>query len=346
MNHDAITTPRRLRRFRTVAAAVAAAAALAILVLPAPPADAHQVRVDRQATAEGLKVIALKARVQHLDSRDVRHYEMVPAEHVQLVEGDRVRVDVVGTAIVNGNGVERDVPVRLELAAGSRYVDVTTNRDGSAIVATQAIPAGDYGDDGLVRAQLAFTVVGNYDMRDNLRSGRITFEIRPRTGRVDAPVTGNARWQRALEIANHVAEVNANPGQGTPNWVVERIYRDGYQGARDAALELAVQAERAGHDDRHSPNEMIAHLYRHLLGRSGSDREIQLADETGFNRNLRIYQQRGYRELVEIFVESDEFRRHHDFAALERMEFEQGHRGRGHGVIDREDLPRRPRPRG
>lgn len=298
--------------------ALAALAAFATLALAAPAAEAHspQIRVDQRSDAP-LKIIALKARVTDLDRRTTLDYEMVPAEHVQLLEGDRVRLGVVGTAIVDGRGVEHDVPVRLELAAGSRYVDVTRHRDGSVIVATQPIPAGEYGGDGLVRAQLAYDVVGNYDLRDNLRSGRITFEIRPARGAA-APITGGVRWDHAAAIAGEIAEVGLT-GEGTPNWVVERIWRDGYQGARDSALELAVQTERTGVLRRQDPNRLLAHLYRHLLGRSGSDRDVQAADPQGFAANLGLYQREGYRKLVEVFVNSDEFRRHHDFASLERL---------------------------
>jgi hypothetical protein len=311
---------RRLRVSlrRAGAFALAALTALATLAFAAPAAEAEpQIRVDQRRTGQPLQVIALQARVTDLDDRRTLDYELVPAEHVQLVEGDRVRVNVIGTAIVNGDGVARDIPVRLELAAGSRYVDVTVNRDGSAIVVANAIPAGEYGADGLVRSQLAFQVVGDYDMRDNLRSGRITFEIRPANGVVNPPVTGGGvRWDRAVAIADEIAEVRV-VGEGTPNWVVQRIYENGYQGARDSALELAVQAERTGTFRRLSAEAVTAHLYRHLLGRGGSDREIALSDPTGFNANVRIFQQRGYRELVDVFVQSEEFRRHHDFARLE-----------------------------
>jgi len=312
---------RRLRNSlrRAGAFALAALTAFATLALAAPAAEAEpQVRVDPRGNDQPLKVIALQARVSDLNDRGTRDYELVPAQHVQLVEGDRVRVNVIGTAIVNGDGVARDIPVRLELAAGSRYVDVTVNRDGSAIVVANAIPAGDFGTDGLVRAQLAFEVVGNYDMRNNLRSGRITFDIKPANGVADRPVTSGSgvRWDRAVAIADEIAEVRV-VGEGTPNWVVQRIYENGYQGAHDSALELAVQAERTGAFRRLSAEAVTAHLYRHLLGRNGSDREIAQSDPAGFNANVRIFQREGYRELVEVFVQSDEFRSHHDFVRLE-----------------------------
>ena len=332
-------TRRSSPSHRPAAFALASATVFAALAWLAAPAAAAQLRVD-PSPSDGVKVITMTARVHYVDGRRTADFEIGSGGHVPLVAGDRVRIHMVGTAIEGGRGVERVIPVRFQLSAGSRWADASQDRDGSVLVVAKPVSPDDAGTDGLVNAQLSYAVLGDYDMRDHLRNGFVTFSIRPARGSVGGPVTGSGRWQRAASIGDDVAEIQL-AGEGTPNWVVERIYRNGYQGARDAALELAVQTERTGVLRRWTPQALTAHLYRHLLGRPGSDREIALADR-GFDANVRIYQSRGYRALVEVFVDSDEFRRHHDFARIENLPMPRDDRGQGNDP----DQRRRPRPRG
>ncbi|HEX3527772.1 MAG TPA: hypothetical protein VH988_11960, partial [Thermoanaerobaculia bacterium] len=151
-----------------------------------------------------MKIIAVQAKVGGTN------YGVAPnAEQIPVNVGDRVRVDLVGTSIEGGRGVERQVNARFDVASGRGMIDIA--QAGSNWVVVNIRSAGD--------AQLGYAVNGNYDMRGNLRNGRITLQISDnrRRGGQDRGQEGdrggygdrgghggNERWDRAQEVTRRL----------------------------------------------------------------------------------------------------------------------------------------------
>jgi|GEM_PF-5788868 len=282
-------------------------------------------RGERVATAD-TQIIALKARVTDLDTGREQVIDLDRADqHAQIQVGDRVRVDLVGTAIIDGNGVAVQVPADFEIAAGSWRIDIAPSSASSVIVsATQPNSVHRGNPEG--RSGVGFEVAGDYDLKPKFRKGRVTFEIADREGDFGAGTVAepaetwqpDARWRRAEELADDLAQIDFNP-DGLDRADVQRIYDRGLIGVREVASDMAIKAGRSGAVRARDGADVVAHAYRHLLGRRGTAREIAQADPQGFRNNLELLERRGYGALVTLFVESDEFRRVHDLDSFDDL---------------------------
>ena len=195
---------------RSLGVALALAALLPLIAASpaaaAPHGQQEQGRPggDERMAAAPTSIIALAVRVTDLDARVTRTYKIAPppAEQIPLEVGDRVRVELTGTAIVNGNGVAVDVPARFEIASGDWRIDMAHSGDNSVVVSVQNPNEDHRHANPDSRSSLAFTVTGNYDLKPAMRNGRITFDIAP-SGVVagGSAYPNDARWSQAEEIA-------------------------------------------------------------------------------------------------------------------------------------------------
>lgn len=298
-----------------VRATVAAALLAALLPLgPALPAEA-QMRPGGPGD-QPTQIIDLKARVRY--GNKVVDYRIHPAEHVKLTVGDRVQVSLVGTAIVDGRGVEADIPATFRIASGPWRIDLApAGRNSVTVVATQ--PNSVHRGNPDSRSSLSYEVQGRYDMKPALRDGRITFDIAG--GQQAPPVTApeDDRWEMAEDIAADLAQIRLDEREILDEYWVERIYLEGYSGVRTAAVALAAQTERSGAMRGWSAEEIVARLYRALLHREGTTAQLRQADPAGFDANVRRVRTEGYESLVRTFVESQEFRNEQRIDRLERL---------------------------
>ena len=129
------------------------------------------------------------------------------------------------------------------------------------------------------------------------------------------------------------------------DYQVQRIYRQGHDGARQVAIVLAQQAERCGATRGWQPTQIVGHLYRELLGRTGSDSELAQQDP-GFYNNVQLYQKNGYPVLVQTLVDADEFVRHHELRSLENLPLDPDVASPNEVPMVPDDGARRTRPRG
>ena len=297
----------------------------------------------------GTQIIALEAHVTDLDTGREQVIDLDRADdHARIQVGDRVRVDLVGTAIIDGDGVAVQVPADFDIAAGSWRID-TTPAGPSSVIVTATQPNSVHRGNPQGRSGVGFEVERNYDMKAKYRKGRVTFEIADRDGdfgpggNVGAPAQGwqpDARWRHAEEIADDLSQIDFNP-DGLDRAEVELIYERGLAGIREVAVAQAVRAGRSGAVRARDGADVVAHAYRHLLGRQGNTRAIAQADPQGFRNNLELLQNRGYRALVTLFVDSDEFRRVHDLDTFDDLP--RGEVGWDDGADDRYEDYRRAR---
>lgn len=284
---------------------------LGALALAALPAGAQRVAqtTPSQSTARRpsvqaapYEIVSLHARVQGRS----HVYSIVPAEPIPIAVGERIRLDLFGTAVVNGNRTERVVNARFEEAAGRDRISIV--QAGPNWVIVEAKKAGDTGT-----AQISFDTTDTYETRKSgLRGGRITFEIGGgTTGTGSLPVVRqDDRWRRAQDLndALYRSILNEQPRGTRAENDLEHIYRLGYAGVRDVALELAEEAEgdyRGLSEDQ--AVEVLGDLYRGLLRRNASDRELWETDR-GFRGNVSTLRDRGLTRIVQVILDSEEFR--------------------------------------
>ncbi|HEY2737744.1 MAG TPA: hypothetical protein VGK45_05025 [Thermoanaerobaculia bacterium] len=268
------------------------------------------------AAVAQMKIIAVQAKVGGTN------YGVAPnAEPIPVKVGDRVRVDLVGTSIEGGRGVERQVNARFDVPGGRGPIDIA--QAGSNWVVVNIRSAGD--------AQLGYAVNGNYDMRGNLRSGRINFQIsdnRRRGGQADNADygdrggRGNERWGRAQDVTRrlYLGILGAEPRGDEARHDTERVAREGSAGVRDVARSLAVNAQRS-QNPRMGEDEavrVLGNLYRGLLGRTMSDRDLWIRDR-GFHDSVNTLRRDGLVRIVDGIIASDEFRSVNKLNELDRM---------------------------
>lgn len=279
-------------------------------------------------------VIALQVNVDN-HGQTVTYGVRPNAENVPLSVGQTIRVSLVGTAIVNGVGVERPINARFHVASGGGALEL--GQSGSNWV---NVRARGYNGDGL--AQLGYDVTDrNYVMRGGFESGRITIQLAggpPPAG----PVTGSdSRYQAAERITRslyrailHQDDLSSRRAQDD----IDAIARGGYPEIQRTARNLATQAEANGNYNPRQSAEVLSRLYRELLHRQGDDRQMASTD-SGFRDNVRLLRERGLVPVVGTIVDSEEFQRVQE---LDRYGLLRGDRGyeRGHG--DRDHDNRRP----
>ena len=264
------------------------------------------VRVDAP-----LHVISLQARV---DGRG-ESYSIKSDEPIPIRVGERLRVELVGTVMVNGSGVERPINAQFREAAGRQSIDIVQTGPNWVVV-----EARNQGGNGL--AQLGYVVNGNYDMKGGLREGRITFEIGEgfRGTQPSQGVQGD-RWNRAQDLnwRLYTSILNQDPRGTTAENDLNHIYRLGYGGVRDVALELAREANldnrRLSEDDAVA---ILGDLYRGLLRRNASDRELWDTDR-GFRGNVQALRDHGLERVVQSIVDSAEFRSVNQMSELDPL---------------------------
>jgi len=123
---------------------------------------------------------------------------------------------------------------------------------------------------------------------------------------------------QAEEIAQALSFIRLDRRPIEPTFV-ERIYNQGSSGIRDVASLLANEVARSGDQQRWQRDDLLARLYRNLLGRQGDTRQIAADDPAGFANNLRLLDREGYEKLVLSLVGSAEFRQVHDLDAFDDL---------------------------
>jgi hypothetical protein len=267
-------------------------------------------------------VISLQARVENLDnrgrtvSRAGEMYGIKPAEAIPIRVGERLRVSLVGTHLVNGRGVENAVNARFNLSAG---------RDNLSIVQTGSnwviVEAKGRGDDK--RAQLSYDAADNYDMKAGLAQGYITFEIDSQGNGNGLPVAqgrDSDRWERSEELTAMLYRsiLDRNLGGTYAEDDVEHVYHLGYRGLQEVARELAREADDRNNWSESTARQELADLYRVLLNRQQSERDLW-EDDRGFRTNVENLRREGLAEVVETIVESEEFRRVHELNGFDQL---------------------------
>jgi hypothetical protein len=289
-----------LEKKLTLAAVASVAAALAVAAL-----------VPVAVAAAPLQIIAAQVRVESQNGSSNGTYRIGDGIPVQI--GEQVKVSLVGTAIVNGIGVESPVNARFTVAAGGHNIELVRTGPNWAIV-----KVNDNGGNGL--AQLAYSVVGDYQMRND-HDGRFTFKIGGNPPAADNPGDGarmgrGDRWDKARSLTSmlYLAILGEPPRGRQAEIDTQRIYRNGFGGVLDVAASLTRQAEdrglgratvERGYQDRDI--ERVAGLYRDLLHRQDDNRTMWDRDR-GFRDNVEALHRRGLSVVVQSIVSSDEFR--------------------------------------
>jgi hypothetical protein len=310
--------------FRSAVLALALALAGAGASAAAQGKTAKKIQITPTKALDGAKVIALQVWAENLTAGTEARYGIAPTnEAIPVRLGDRVRVRLVGTAIeADGDGVEVPILARFAEAPGTRMLDIRERGSNWVVVDVHSRDLGR--NDG--RAQLAYEVTGRYDLRPAMTEGRITFDLGTRGA--GAPITtfpggvsDRDRHRRAEELAtvlyDGILRVEPRAAQlvSTFDTDADTIYRLGYQGVVQVALNRAAEAERRDIYRGASSTEVVGHLYRVLLGRNGSDQQIWNSD-AGFADNVRRYEREGLESVVATIVRSEEFQRVHNVAGL------------------------------
>jgi len=277
------------------------------------------------AAVAQMKIIAVQAKVGGTTYGVAPNQELIPVN-----VGDRVRVDLVGTSIEGGRGVERQVNARFNVAGGRGQIDI--GQAGNNWVVVNIRSAGDG------TAQLGYSVAGNYDMRGNMRDGRIAFQITDnrrggdrghgdqggyenRGDRGDRGENGRGdRWERAQDVTRRLYRgiLGADPRGDEARNDTQRIAHDGSSAVRDVARALAVEAQRR--NPRMGEDEAIrvlGDLYRGLLGRQMSNRDLWDRDR-GFRDSVHTLRRDGIVRIVDGIVSSEEFRSVNKLNELDR----------------------------
>lgn len=150
--------PVSSRRFAFSAIAIAALAVSALAV----PAVAQEGEVSR--------VIAIQVYAEVHGSEDPYIYGVAPEnEPVYVSPGQRLRLTLVGTGLIDGEGEEVEIPANFNVSSGPavdiigrghNWVDVSIRRNASGVAGSIGYRVGD-----------------DYAMRNEIRAGRIILEV-------------------------------------------------------------------------------------------------------------------------------------------------------------------------
>jgi hypothetical protein len=251
------------------------------------------------------ELTTLRAEVRR-GGRGAEFYNIKPAEPVPLGVGETIRVALVGTA---GNGAQVPVDAAFSVAAGGRSISL--GRSGANWIEVRGVDAAGNG-----LSQLGYRVTdGRFAMRGGFTVGRITFQMGGGSP-VAAPPAGDSRLEAARRVTRTLYrtlvgdDIRSQRAQDDIN----RIDQNGYAGIQQVAAELARAAEArrtfAGQTNVHVAGE----LYRGLLGRSGSDSDLNYQD-SGFRGAVESLRQRGLQWEVQTIVSSPEFQSVHNLRA-------------------------------
>ncbi len=270
-----------------------------------PAAEAQ--RQDRDRGDRGrLSVIALQYRVYDGSGRP-RGGAIGVGDTTSIRIGETVRLELVGTAIIDNVGKEVPISAKFEIAAGRENIDLGRAGDNWVTVTARD-------DQGNGLAQVGFTVTGNYEMRGKNTFGRLTLQIE-RGGNRPQPSgdTGSTSTQELVDTL-YRSILRSRPGGYDSRQDYERIRRNGYSGVMDVAMALAADAERQGlgrsdRDRGYENDDMrrVGQLYRDLLKRRQSDADLWNFDG-GFADNVRALHKRNLVPLIQTIVGSQEFK--------------------------------------
>lgn len=284
--------PRRTAAHRSIPTLAAVALALAAAL----GAGAQESRVG-EPPPDGTRLLDLEIRVTDLATNRTVSYDA--GQHVQLTVGDRVRIDLVGSALVGGVGRGVALPADWEVGGGGWRIEATPTAEGGVVVHALRPDSDDRGRPGRL-THVDFDLRGRYEPA-RFASGGVTLEIAPR----EEATAPSERWQLSERLASDLAQVLlVDSPQVDENWIA-RIHDAGLTGARAIGRQLAADALRDRRLEELPPWEVTAHLYRHLLGRQGTAAELWRRDP-GFWESVELLDQRGYATLVDTLLQSRE----------------------------------------
>ncbi len=146
---------------RTFAVPAIALAALTVLAF-AVPATAQEGEVS--------KVIAIQVYAQANGDDDSTLYGVAPEnEPVDVSAGQRLRLTLVGTGLIDGTGEEIEIPASFNVAAGPS-IDIIGRGDNWVDVSIRRNASG-------VAGQIGYRVGDDYEMRGEIRTGRIVLQV-------------------------------------------------------------------------------------------------------------------------------------------------------------------------
>jgi hypothetical protein len=313
---------------------LAAFVAALVGVLTATPGQAQPARTS---------VIAIQVNVES-GGQQVRYGIRPNTETVPLLAGQRVKVSLVGTAIVNGVGVERPINARFHPASGAGALELGQSGPNWVLVSGR----------GNGVAQLSYDVTDrNYTMKNGFESGRITFQLTGTHGSGGAggnggnggsgepgpgPGQGSDRQAVAQKITERLYRAILNQTDLSDRRAqrdLDAIYNGGFPAIQSVARDLAGAAEARGSFDQRTADEVVGRFYRYLLLRNGSNRDIA-AQDRGFSDNIRLLRERGLPELVRVIVGSQEFQKVQELERYGLLYAPTGH-DRGHDGRDGRD---------
>ena len=142
-------------------------------------------------------------------------------------------------------------------------------------------------------------------------------------GRLRSQRSQDDRWNRARELNRMLYRgiLNQDPrGDDDRRDDIDRIYSDGSLGLRQVALNLAREAQRdiPSRLSQDQAVRIMGALYRDLLGRDMSDRELWDRDR-GFRGNVDTLRRGGLERIVDVIVGSEEFRSINKTVEFDRM---------------------------
>jgi hypothetical protein len=277
--------PARRRAFPAVAAITLAALTFAI------PVAAQ-------------KVIAIQVYADPAGSGGEARYGVAPEnEAVPVTPGERLRLTLIGSALIDGKGKEVRINASFDVASGDLqivgrgddWVDVVVGRGTSGVA-----------------GQIGYRVTDDYEMRGALSNGRITLQIQRGSGGGSQNDGGgshnggdnSSRHEKATTVTRALIEgiLNTTFDEDRDSEWVDEVYQGGYDSVLSVADDLARQASRRGSQDAEAT---VRRLYRFLLRRSSD----KIDSDDGFWTNVTAMRKAGLRNVVETIVGSDEFSR-------------------------------------
>jgi hypothetical protein len=266
-----------------------------------------QIHVQPAAQAKAPKIIAIQAWVENQRSGERNRYGIAPEnESVPVRDGDRLRISLVGTDVSSGIG--REVPLNASWSPAAGRGQLSVLRSGGDWVEVEVRGTGT--------SQLGYNLRSGADIRQNMASGRLTFEAGGRGGSTGRPGRGDSGGSASQQVVGDLyrAILERDPRGRDIDDDVASVERGGQVAARDLALQLAEQADRQGlgrsrrsrgYEDE--DRERVADLYRILLGRDQSADQLW-AQDRGFRGQVEALHERGLARVVQSIVDSDEFR--------------------------------------
>jgi len=254
------------------------------------------------------KVIAIQVYADPAGSGGEARYGVAPEnEAVPVTPGERLRLTLIGSALIDGIGKEVRINASWSVASGDLqiagrgddWVDVVVGRGTSGVA-----------------GQIGYQVRDNYEMRGALSSGRITLQVQRGSGGGGNSGGGShgggshdgggnsSRHEKAATVTRALVEgiLNTTFDANRHGEWVDEVYEEGYDGVRSVANELARQASRHGSEDAEAT---VRRFYRILLRRNAD----QIESDDGYWNNVKAYRKTGLQNVVETIVGSDEFSR-------------------------------------